>query len=802
MEIKEQQVCYHCGENCDEDILHYEDKSFCCNGCQMVYQLLNEHELTNYYCINEQPGTQQKKRTPKEKFAYLEDESIRRRLIEFSDGNITKISFYLPQVHCSSCVWLLEKLPQLHEGIANSKINFMKRELYVNFHEDVLSLRQLVELLTNLGYEPLINLEDLDKKQKKKKASTQTNAFLVKLGVTGFCFGNIMLLSFPEYLGINQADQHFVEIFGYLNLILSLPVFFYGASDYLKSAWSALSHKTVNIDVPISLGILALFLRSTYEILSDTGAGYLDSLAALIFLLLVGKWFQQKTFDNISFERDYKSYFPIAVTTMRNGKEETIPISKLKENDTLLIRNGELIPADAILLKGDAHIDYSFVTGESQPVPKASGDLIYAGGKQRGGMIELQMVKEVSQSYLTRLWNDSAFTENRYDGLDNWTNKISKAFTLAVLLIATGAAISWWSSGVEVAINSFTAVLIIACPCALALNVPFTLGNALRVLARNGIYLKDTNAIERFSRITHIIFDKTGTITSAENESVSFEGTPLMGEEEKLVSALVHYSTHPVSKQIDSYFKNTQVDLTVQDFQEVEGTGISGLVDGVSIKLGKASFVSQKREDKPQKEVLVTTAHLSIGGLYRGKFVMKQQLRNGVQELITQLSGKYKLSLLSGDNEGERAKLSEIFGEGNELRFNQSPQDKMNYVKELQLKGEQVMMIGDGLNDAGALRQANIGVAVAENVHQFSPACDAILSAKQLSQFGKLFGYGRACLKVVYVGFVLSLLYNIVGLAFAITGNLSPIVAAILMPLSSVTVVGVGTLLSTLKWKK
>lgn len=799
--IKEKEVCYHCGEDCEDEVILDGEKKFCCNGCHTVYLLLDENNLNNYYNLNNKPGVQQKSRSSKEKLAYLDDAVIREKLIDFSDGNITKISFYLPQVHCSSCVWLLEKLPQLHHGVANAKVNFLKKEVYVNFYEEKLSLRALVELLINLGYEPLINLEDLDKKKKQRKSATQTKAFFIKLGITGFCFGNIMMLSFPEYLGIDEMDRAFIDLFGYLNLVLSLPVFFYGANDYLLSAWAALKHKTVNIDVPISLGILALFSRSIYEILFQVGAGYLDSLSALIFLLLIGKWFQQKTFDNISFERDYKSYFPIAVTTVKDGKEETIPISNLKEGDILSIRNGELIPSDAVLLEGEAHIDYSFVTGESKPVPKKTGDFIYAGGKQKGGIIRLKMVKEVSQSYLTRLWNDSAFQQEKAHNLNDKTNVIGKYFTFVVLFIAFGSAFYWWGEGIEKAVNTFTAVLIIACPCALALNVPFTLGNALRFLAKSGLYVKDTQVIEGFPDINHFVFDKTGTITSADKEAVSFEGDSLTEQETEWVAELVRHSTHPVSQQISGYLNGKTQSKVVGSFKEYEGQGIEANINGKILRLGKLSFVQEDSQKQIKKE-FQTVAHLSIDKAYRGKFVLKQNLRKGIEPLIENLSDKNQLSLLSGDNETEKERLSKIFTSSSDLRFNQSPEDKMNYIKGLQKDSQKVAMIGDGLNDAGALKQANIGIAVAENVHQFSPACDAILNAKQMAKFKTFFDFGKACMNVVYIGFALSFLYNIVGLYFAVQGDLSPIVAAILMPLSSVTVVGFGMLATTFLSRK
>ncbi|MBB6459365.1 heavy metal translocating P-type ATPase [Flammeovirga kamogawensis] len=796
---KHLETCYHCGEDCkDEIIKNEEEKSFCCNGCHMVYELLQENDLSDYYKLNNQPGVRQKGRSQKDKLAYLDDETIRRKLIDFTDGGVSKLSFYLPQIHCSSCIWLLEKLPALHGGVHEAKVNFLKREIYITFSESKLTLRALVELLINLGYEPLINLEDLEKNKKKEASREQEKSFYIKFGVVGFCFGNIMMLSFPEYLGITVEDQSFIELFGYLNILLSIPVFFYGARDYLTSAWNAIRHWGVNIDVPISLGIMALMFRSLYEIFTETGAGYLDSLGALIFLLLIGKWFQQKTFDNISFERDYKSYFPIAVTRIVKGVQENIPLSKLAVHDTLIIKNGELIPADAILKKGVGEIDYSFVTGESKPIKKLSGDGLYAGGKQMGGVIEVETTKEVSQSYLTRLWNEQTFQEEDTKAfLQTKTNIISKWFTLIILLVACIAGGYWWSvDGATHAVNTFTSVLIIACPCALALNAPFALGNSMRIMARFGLFPKDTEAVEKMSSINHLVFDKTGTITSAKEQAINFEGEELSEQDKALIYAVTSQSTHPVSSRIAQSLVSFDKKIDVENFKEVEASGIEGIINGKLIKLGKASFVNA---DNSMEKTFQTVSYVCIDNKVLGRFTLAQSLRKDIDKLMYKLNTKgYKISLLSGDNSSERKKLEQIFPNGTTMHFEQSPQDKMNFISKNQEKGDKVLMIGDGLNDAGALKQANIGIAVAEDAHQFSPACDGILAANKVKKLAMYLRFSKAATVMVYVGFVISFLYNILGLSYAVQGNLSPLIAAILMPLSSISVVLIGMLGTTM----
>ncbi|NND07414.1 MAG: ATPase P, partial [Saprospiraceae bacterium] len=479
-------VCYHCGEKCDQLTIREAEKHFCCAGCKTVYQILSENDLCNYYELNQAAGISFKRRS-NEKYGYLDDEGIEDRLIDFRDGNRTVVHFFLPQIHCSSCLWLLENLSRLDSSILSSKVNFLKKEVHIQYATGVISLRQVVELLSSLGYAPVLLLDKLD----EDKVPTVDRSLYYKLGLAGFAFGNIMLLSFPEYLGLDPAvDGAFVRFFGYLNIVLILPVVSYSAQDYLRSAWHGLQQRHLNIDVPISLGILALMGRSFYEILSHTGAGYLDSLAGLIFFLLVGKWFQQKTFHKISFDRDYKSYFPMATHLLIHGKEKPVTIDKLKQGDRIVIREGELVPADTILLAGDANIDYSFVTGEAVLTRQVSGDKVFAGGRQMGGILQLEVLRPVDQSYLTSLWNDSAFSKSASAGTaSDLADRVAKYFTAIILLIALCTLLYWLPQNASVAINAVTAVLIIACPCAVALSIPFTFGNVLRILGDHGFYL-------------------------------------------------------------------------------------------------------------------------------------------------------------------------------------------------------------------------------------------------------------------------------------------------------------------------
>ncbi len=274
--------CYHCGDECPDESISINEKIFCCNGCKTVYEILNQHDLCNYYSIENSPGIT-KKYDVKRNLDFLDDIFAKGKFIDFTDGKISKATFTIPQMHCSSCIWILENLYKLNPGIISSQVNFLQKKLFINFSEEKTSLKQIAALLDSIGYEPLLNLEE---KQEEKVKRENKNLYY-KIGIAGFCFGNIMLLSFPEYLSIGTEELPEIKrIFAYLNIILSLPVFFYSSLDYFSSAWKGLKKKIVNIDVPIALGILVLFIRSIIDILFLNGAGYLDSLSGLVFFLL------------------------------------------------------------------------------------------------------------------------------------------------------------------------------------------------------------------------------------------------------------------------------------------------------------------------------------------------------------------------------------------------------------------------------------------------------------------------------------------------------------------------------------
>jgi P-type Cu+ transporter len=776
MESSNIKSCYHCGDKIIGKAVLADDKEFCCTGCKMVYTLLSENNLSNFYKYEQVPGTKPDSLN-EGKYDFLELPDIHKKIILFEEGNHAKVLLYLPSIHCSSCIYLLENITRIEPAISQCIVNFSAKEAAISFDPTKLKLSELATLLHRIGYSP-----NFGNKKKTEKLIDKT--FLIKLGIAAFAFGSIMLWSFPEYVGIEKVDPEVRQFMAYLSFMVSIPVLLYSANEFIISAWKAVRAKSINLDVPITIGIFALYAQSSYAIFSGQGAGYMDSFAGFIFFLLIGKWFQSKTYQSLSFERDYTSYFPIAVSKLVDQEAVIVPIEKLEKEDHFLIRNEEIVPCDAELNSEEATMDYSFVTGESALINKKKGDLIFAGGKIVGKSAEFIVKEQTNRSHLTSLWNSSSNKQQT----KLLSDKFSTYFLVAVLIISAISAIVWAFIDPSRMVEVVVAILIVACPCALALSGPFTYGNSMRLLGRKGLYLKHVSVVKDIENITDIVFDKTGTLTEVSN-LVHYEGVKLSEEQKLILYTIADYSTHPyavaLKNELHAYIENLEAPNILQ-FEEIKGKGMKASYLGLEYVLGSASFLDVPAIDEK------TSVYVTINNEYIGRFVFSSQLRSGVAEAIKNLSN-YRLHVLSGDSEKDFEMLAGVFPNTTHIQFKQTPHSKKEYIATLKKSGANVMMVGDGLNDSGALLEANVGISITEDVFQFTPSSDAILEASNLKDLPLLIKIARFSKLILRICFSFSLLYNTIGLSFATAGKLEPVVAAILMPLSSITIVAVAT---------
>ena len=807
-------VCYHCGTS-TRRVVRYAEKDFCCDGCKSVYALLEQNDLCRYYDLSDTPagnqalGLEASSKEQLHKFAFLDNQEILQRLYIFSSENECHFRFYLPQVHCSSCVYLLENLHKLVTGVKASELQFSKKNLTVSFDPTLTSARKIAQFLSGIGYEPYFSLSDIqgsESQPQKGKLTGESKQRLFRLGVAGFCFGNIMLLSFPEYLEWGSEDLDGLKsYFTLLNLVLILPVMLYSAQEFYSLAWGGLKKRYLTIDLPIVLAMLITLGRSLYEVYFHIGPGYFDSLSGIVFFMLLGRYLQDKTYQRISFDRDYTSYFPLSASVWKEGRAVSLPLTDIQQGDELIIHNQEIIPVDARLAYGDAHIDYSFVTGESKPVSVKAGDWLYAGGRQLAGSIRVVAEKSMSQGYLVSLWNKSKQkVDDSTAGVENdYVHRASQWFTVALFTVAISAAVYWSVVDPSKIWTAVTSVLIVACPCALLLSVTFTHGHLLTLLAKNGLYVRGAAALESWRKVSVVVFDKTGTLTQSGKPKISFEGRELDSHAWDAVGALALESVHPYARKIGQWLDRPRVPISA--VENHVGRGVEGMVDGVLYLLGSRSFVGLSegysvsddgvlvkkvaRVGEGNKEEGSSEIWCSVNGEVVGRFLLVSQYREGLQPMLRSWNEVGSVSVLSGDTAQERRVLEGLLPEAAEVKFEQKPHEKQAFVSQKRDAGQRVMMVGDGLNDAGALLEADFGIAVSEDMGYFSPGCDAIIMGDSLPQLHALWRMVNRGKRVIWWSFAVSIAYNVVGLSFAVRGDLNPMIAAILMPVSSISIV-------------
>ena len=730
-------TCIHCQSPSDSD--------FCCLGCEAAYAILQGAGLTNFYRVARAPGT----RPESADYAFLDDEALVTRLARFCDDRKIRVALRIPAIHCAACVWLLENLHRLEPAILAAEVDLGLAQLTLTFDRKRKSLREIAELLASIGYAPAFTLEDA-----RGSESTPDRVAIRRLALAGFCFGNAMLMSIPAYLGMDSAATPVLHgTISILLLALATLAFFGPGREFWRSA-VLLRHGVWSIDLPLLLGMIALYGQTLWDVASGAGHGYGDSLTGLIFFLLLGRMFQRKTHEGVRFDRDLAAYFPLSAEGIQPG-------------DEIEVRHGEIVPADGEIIRGEGLLDYSFVTGEATPV--ASDGEVFAGARQTGGAIRVRVTQPVDSAYLVRLWSSRQTSTPEGSATAGWI----PAFVAIVAVFAIGSGAYWWNESPAIALRVFTAVLIVACPCGLALARPLTCGFLLRTLARMGVLLRDSSVLHRLASIDNVVFDKTGTLTVPESGALRFHG-----DYSPLIAAAAAQSAHPLSRMITDRFAPNPA-LQVTDFREIPGTGIEAMVEGCAVCIGKAT-----------SDAVNANICCRIDGKVVGHFAVETALRPGIDELVQRLAARRRLLLLSGDGDHERKRFSPLFGE---VRFNQSPTDKAEAVCELRKSGR-VLMIGDGLNDGLALREADVGLAVSGDQNGFFPACGGLLLPKGLGALDVVLQMAQRGRMVIAAALVVSVVYNVVGLFFAATGMLSPLVAAILMPLSSLSVLAVTSL--------
>jgi Cu+-exporting ATPase len=782
-------VCFHCGNPCTEVIAEVDGHQFCCHGCLGVYELLRTHDACTYYDFVE--GASRPQQKPQSDRYVGFDVAQNEQHVPAGSSRAT-IEFRIPEMHCAGCVWLLERLHRFDQGVCSSRVNLVQKTVTVVYDASITRPSSLARLLDSLGYAPNIEVQTSD----SQRSDTDSRTLYVRLGIAGFAAGNVMMVGLAHYVaGPQGLDPTVDAVLRVIEVGLSIPVLTFCASPWFRSAWGSLRRGVVNLDVPVAVGIFVLFTRSIVDILLGRSEGFLDSFTGLVFFLLIGRLFQQRAIAAIDFERSMQSFFPLSATRIDRENQEFVRIDDLAQGDTVLVRNGEVVPADAVLLHSVGVVDYSYLTGESEPIECSPGTMIYAGGRVMGRSLKLAVVKPSKNSYMASLWSRRDIHMDRTT-FDRSRERFGLAFTVTTFIIAGTAALAWLPD-MEMAITAFTSVLIIACPCALTLAMPITYSTALGLLATKGIFLKNTSTLSELQEVTKIFFDKTGTL--ARPRHAEFNGIPIRSSLLKAFGALAQQSTHPLSRAIGEEMPAT--DCVVTNVEEIPGVGVSCRYGDDTLSL-TAQIDDGSHEMFPRESETAMHTVARVNGRIIGQFTMQQKLRTGVDRMILNLRMRgIQLGVLTGDSTGGHRILEPMF-DSNEIHCGVRPDGKVQLIQAAIGNGEHVMMVGDGLNDIAAMSAANVSIAVSSGVNRIVPACDVMVDERQVPFLDRLMLYALQQRRVVQVALWFTMLYNALGVYLAVQGMLTPVVTAIMMPLSSLAVIGMSVVGSRLTFRR
>lgn len=778
-------ICLHCDESAVAPLFDKEDVSherpFCCEGCLTVYKVIQGKGLGEYYSIKNASNVF-KRRAPveysKSRFTYLNDPQFLKEY-SWTSGNHQAMEFYLEGIHCLACLWLIEKLPEFVKDVHSAKLDLERSVVTVVLNENGQFSTPALEL-AKLGYRPhpIRKNEETNIFRKREERN-----WLIRIGISGAAAGNIMLYAVSNYGG---ASGSYAELFNAISVVFAVPIFTFCAWPFYQNAWNAIKNKTVSIDIPISLSLIMGGLMGVLSMLRGIPDNYFDSLSALVFLLLLSRYFLQKIQEKGLEASDLHFFYQsdsvlIVDDKFADGFREIHP-RFIKTGDVLKILPDELIPADGKITKGSSHVNLSLLTGESVPFKVETGDPVFSGTQNLDNEILIEVTKTSDESRLGQILKNVENGWTHKSQIVQLTNNISKYFTVTVITLSVVLFLYLFQShSFKEALEGAMTLMIVTCPCALALAVPLTFTRSLSKASEEGIIIKSDEVIERLSKIQNIFIDKTGTITFGKIKVVRMgvESIPKNNIYD-IIYALEKNSKHPVGVALREFAApHIQDYFLVTDHMEIPGIGVTGQIHGHHYEINRTGLLEDGRR--------VATFELADK--------VRDDSRSSLKFL--QKAG-FKVHILSGDNREVALQIGKSVQLDPGFIFSElSPENKSEIVR----KSKQTMMIGDGANDAIALSEASVGVAVMGSMDISLRAADVYLSTPGLSPVVKLMVLSRETMKVIRRNLVLSLLYNSSSVVFAFTGLISPLVAAIIMPLSSLTVL-ISTLYGTRELRK
>ena len=777
--IKESTACLHCNEVVVTPI-YSEDKVFCCAGCQTVHHALESGGLLEYYKVRDRLGITENltaNQKVKDDFSYMNEPQFKEEFIT-SNKDTDQVKFYVEGIHCLACIWLLEKLPSINSELISARINFSNSILDLTISKGT-NLELVANQISELSYRPHVIKSDSDA-QKLQQSEEHTK--LIRIGVAGACSANIMLYAVAIYAG---AGEEFSSLFGWVSFFLTMPVLFYSAVPFYQSSFSAIKSRTLNIDIPISFAIILGTVFGFYNLLIGSNHYYFDSLAILVFLLLSSRLLVQKSIQKGLNSDGLASLFEqssIKRWNIETKEYESIHTKFINVGDKILVESTKTIPSDGISLSKSTYLNNSLITGESRPVKVLETEQVYAGAVNLGDDLEVEVVKLFEDSTLGKIISEVESGADSKKRIQSVTDKISRSFITVVFSVSTISFLYFlYTLGLDLAIERTLAIIIVSCPCALGLAAPLAIARSMNKARENGIIIKSDSSLEDIARIKDIFFDKTGTLTDGNFSVVSVEKEASLTDYKDIIYTLESSSKHPIAYAIQQWTKSTNL-IQLDEIREIPSRGVTGSKNGKSYSLFKSTNIIEGTTavDFIVDEVIISTFHLS------------DNLKKNSVELVEFLAKTaHSTHIVSGDNSSTVKQVATNLSIPSENAYsNQTPESKANLISGF----SQSVMVGDGANDAIAMKKATVSVAVSGAMDIGLRASDIYLTKAPLKNMIYLIKLSKLTNASIKLNLVISLIYNSIGVTLSVLGFISPLGAAILMPLSSLSVV-IATLL-------
>ncbi len=808
--------CAHCGLPVPPALVEAAaERQFCCAGCRTVWSVIHEHGLERYYGVRDDSGARARPaRVLGRSYAAFDDPLFLERYARPLPGGLCSVELYLEGVHCAACVWLVERVPRVVAGAVEVRLDIGRSRAVVTWDPAVVPLSRIAEALDALGYPP----HPFRGVKARDMARQADRAMLIRIGVAGALAMNAMGIAFALYGGIRHGmEPEFARLFRWASLLIAIPALLYPGGVFLNGAWAALRTRTLHMDVPIALGLLAAFASGAVNTIRGTGSVYFESLTALVFLLLVGRFLQTRQQRSAADATELLSSLapstarlieagpgpadgPAGATAIRE-----VPLEALVPGARVEVRAGDTVPADGVVRAGHSELDLSLLTGESRPVSAAPGDAVHAGTVNLTGRLEVEVERAGEETRVGRLMQLVEEHARRRAPIVQLADRISGWFVVAVLVLAALTGLIWWRIDPSQAAENVVALLIVTCPCALGLATPLAVSAAIGRAARMGLLIKGADVIERLARPGRFWLDKTGTLTEGRVALVRTVGDP---GALRLAAALEAHSAHPVARAFAGLKGGNEEAARLpaaggapslppaDQVVETRGAGIAGLVAGRRVAVGSLEFLGAPLPAGPLTDAVdaaladgLTPLVVVVDGAPAAVAVLGDPLRADAPGALDRLrAAGWEVGILSGDHPAVVGAVARRLAITPGLaRGGVRPEEKLRIVAEEAAVGR-VAMAGDGVNDAAALAAATVGIGVHGGAEAALAAADVYSARPGVAPLADLVDGARRTMGVIRRNLVFSLLYNLAGVGLAMAGLLDPIGAAILMPLSSLTV--------------